>query len=89
MLNNLLASIEELKIICRETEAPFFSDEELQYYLTKANGDIELAAYACLCIKAEDTTLTISGLTTADSSQYFRRLASRYRPTNSGILSGV
>lgn len=82
----MAASIEELKMLCRETEAPFFDDAELQYHLDRANGDVELAAYTCLCIKAEDTTLTISGLTTADSSKYFRRLASQHRPTNSGIL---
>lgn len=82
------SAIEELKLLCREKDAPFFDDEELQYHLDKANGNIENAAYTCLCIKAEDTTLTISGLTTADSSKYFRRLAARYRQTNSGILSG-
>lgn len=84
----MAAGIEELKMICREEDVPFFSDAELQYHLDRAGGDVDLAAYNCLCIKAEDTTLTISGLTTADSSKYFRRMASRYRPTNSGILTG-
>ena len=84
----MAAGIEELKMICREEDVPFFSDAELQYHLDCAGGNIDLAAYNCLCIKAEDTTLTISGLTTADSSKYFRRMASRYRPTNSGILMG-
>lgn len=84
----MAAGIEELKMICREEDVPFFSDAELQYHLDHAGGNIDLAAYNCLCIKAEDTTLTINGLTTADSSKYFRRMASRYRPTNSGILTG-
>lgn len=81
------ASLEELKMLCREEDTPFFTDAELEYHLKRANGDVELAAYICLCIKAEDTTLTINGLTTADSSKYFRRLASQHRPTNSGILT--
>ena len=82
-------ALEELKLICREDDVPFFTDQQLTYYLEKADGNVEDAAYACLCIKAEDTTLSVSGLNTADSSKYFRRLASRYRPTNSGILGGL
>lgn len=79
----------ELKLICRESDIPFFTDEQLQYHLQKAGGDVEKAAYTCLCIKAENTTLSVSGLTTADTSKYFRRLASQYRPTNTGVLKGV
>lgn len=78
----------QLRIICREEDIPFFTDEQLQYQLERANGDLNLAAYHCLLIKAEDTTLSVSGLTVRDSSKYFRRLASQYRPTNSGILLG-
>ena len=81
--------LDELKLICREEDVPFFTDEQLQYYLQKAGNDVERAAYICLCIKAEDSTLSVSGLTTTDTSKYFRRLASQYRPTNSGILKGV
>lgn len=83
-----MTALEELKMICREDDIPFFTDAQLSYYLEKAEGDIESAAYVCLCIKAEDTTLSVSGLNTADTSKYFRRLASRYRPSNSGILKG-
>ena len=38
-------------------------------------------------IKAEDTTLSVSGLNCADTSKYFRRLAQRYRQNNSGQLT--
>jgi len=41
-----------------------------------------------LLVKAEDTTLSISGISAADTSAYFRRLASKYRPSNSGTLKG-
>lgn len=82
-------SIDDLKIVLREKDIPFFSDEELNFYLKENGGDYKKTAYQCLLIKAEDTTLSISGLSAADSSSYFRRLASRYRPNNSGQLRGV
>lgn len=80
-------AIDELKIILRENECPFFSDEELAYYLSKYST-LESTAYHCLVIKSEDTTLSVSGLNVADSSKYFRRLAQQYRPNNSGVLRG-
>ena len=81
-------SLEDLKIVLRESDVPFFSDRQLEFYLSENNGDYRATAYQCLLIKAEDTTLSVSGLSAADSSKYFRRLASRYRPHNSGILKG-
>lgn len=81
-------SLEDIKIVLRESDVPFFSDEQLEFYLRENNGDYRATAYQCLLIKAEDTTLSVSGLNAADSSKYFRRLASRYRPHNSGILKG-
>lgn len=83
-----MSSLEDLKIILREADVPFFDDEQLEFYLRENNRDYQATAYQCLLIKAEDTTLSISGMTAADSSKYFRRLASRYRPHNSGILRG-
>lgn len=84
-----MADIDRLKIILREKDIPFFSDEELLFYLEENNNDFKATAYQCLNIKAENTTLSVSGLSTADTSQYFRRLASRYRTYNSGTLKGV
>lgn len=81
-------SLQQLKIILRESDIPFFTEEQLEFYLRENHGDYKAAAYQCLLIKAEDTTLSVSGLSTGDSSKYFRRLAARYRPHNSGILSG-
>ena len=83
-----MSSIEELKIVLREADVPFFSNEELEFHLRENNGDYRLTAYQCLLIKAEDTTLSVSGLNIADSSKYFRRLAAQYRPHNSGLLRG-
>lgn len=84
----MLTSLDDLKIVLREREIPFFTDEELQFYVAQNGGNYDAAAYQCLIIKSEDTTLSISGLSAADSSRYFKRLASKYRPRNSGILSG-
>ena len=81
-------SLTELKIVLREEDIPFFSDFDLEFYLQENKGDYSATAYQCLTIKAENTTLNISGLSAADTSAYFRRLASRYRPRNSGILTG-
>lgn len=81
-------SLEDLKIVLREADIPFFSDEQLDFYLRENGGDYKQTAYQCLLIKAEDTTLSVSGLSTSDSSKYFRRLAAKYRPHNSGILKG-
>lgn len=84
-----MSNIEDLKIVLREADIPFFTDEQLDFYLRENGGNYDLTAYQCLLIKAEDTTLQVSGLSAADSSKYFRRLAVKYRPSNSGILKGA
>lgn len=84
-----MSNLEDLKIVLREDDVPFFTDKQLEFYLRENNGDYRATAYQCLLIKAEDTSLSISGLSAADSSKYFRRIAGRYRPRNSGVLKGV
>lgn len=84
-----MSDLEKLKTILREEDIPFFTDDQLLFYLAENGNDLKKTAYHCLLIKAEDTTLSISGYTASDSSRYFRRLASKYRPNNSGILKGV
>lgn len=84
-----MENLARLKIVLREKDIPFFSDDELMFYLDENQQDFKATAYQCLNIKAENTTLSVSGLSTADTSQYFRRLAARYRPYNSGVLKGV
>ena len=81
-------SIADLRTVLREDDTPYFTTEELEFYLKENNGDYRATAYQCLIIKAEDTSLSVSGLNLADTSKYFRRLASQYRPYNSGILRG-
>lgn len=83
-----MPDLSSLKLILREDDIPFFTDDQLNFYLAQNKGDLRATAYQCLLVKAENTTLTVSGLSTADTSKYFRRLASQYRPFNSGTLRG-
>lgn len=83
-----MSSLEELKFNIRENDIPYFSDVELQNMLDKYDGDIERASYECLIMKSQDTSLSVSGYSAADTSGYFKRLASRFKPRNSGILGG-
>ena len=78
--------LDKLKIVLRENDCPFFEDEELDFYLSENGNDFNKTAYQCLIIKAENTTLSMSGLEAADTSKYFRRLAQRYRNNNSRVL---
>lgn len=80
--------LDTLKKLLREEAVPYFSDEELEFYYNREEKDVNSTVYACLCIKAEDTTLSLSGLSLADTSKYFHKLAQRYRPRNTGILKG-
>lgn len=85
----LLNEIARMKKILREDEIPFFTDDDLQFYVDENNGDINATLYQCLIIKSENTTLSVSGLSTNDTSSYFKRLARRYRPWHSGVMGGA
>lgn len=78
--------LEQLKFNLRESQVPYFENEELIYLLEKNNNDVKKASYEGLIIKAETTGLNVSGLTTKDSSSYFKMLASKFVKTNSGVL---
>lgn len=80
---------EEMKLVLREADVPFFTDEELDYYFNKHEGRLNDALYDCLIMKSENTSLKTNELELGDTSNYFRRLASRYRPNHSGTLMGV
>ena len=78
--------LEQLKFNIREKDYPCFGDEELLYILEQAGGDVREASYNALIMKSENTGLSVSGLTTKDTSGYFKMLASRFIKTNSGVL---
>lgn len=80
-------NLQELKLILRENECPFFSDEELCYYLKRNNFDLNKAAYECLIIKSENDKVGIPGVVqSSDNSKYWLRLAAMYKPNGSRIL---
>ena len=82
-----MGEIQELKLILREETSPFFTDEEIAYYLKKNNGNINSTAYECLLLKAEDDSIALpGGLTLANNSAYWLRLAKKYKPNGSRIL---
>lgn len=83
-----MTDIERIKKEVREAQSPYFDDDDFQYYLDKNHGNVDATIYEMLILKSEDSTITVSGLTTQDTSAYFKRLASRYKPFNSGIMSG-
>ena len=84
----MMTDIERIKKEIREEQSPYFEEDDFQYYLDKNKGDVNATVYEMLIIKSEDSTISVSGLNTQDTSGYFRRLASRYRPFNSCILEG-
>lgn len=83
-----MTDVERIKKEVREEQAPYFEDSDFQYYLEKNNGNVDATIYEMLIIKSEDSTISVSGLTTQDTSSYFKRLASRYKQFNSGALKG-
>lgn len=83
-----MTDIERIKKEVREEQAPYFEEDDFQYYLDKNNGNVDATIYEMLIIKSEDSTISVSGLATADTSAYLKRLASRYKQFNSGIIQG-
>ena len=81
-----MTDIERIKKEIREEQAPYFEEDDFQYYLDKNGGNLNATIYEMLIIKSEDSTISVSGLNTQDTSSYFKRLASRYKQFNSGIL---
>ena len=82
-----MGEIQELKLILREETSPFFTDEEIAYYLNKNNGNINSTAYECLIIKSENDSISLpGGLNIADNQNYWLRLARKYKPNGSKIL---
>lgn len=83
-----MTDIERVKKEIREEQSPYFEEDDFQYYLDKNGGNVDATIYEMLIIKSEDSTISVSGLNTQDTSSYFKRLASRYKQFNSGVLKG-
>ena len=82
-----MGEIQELKLILREDISPFFTDEELCYYLNNNDKDVNKTAYECLLVKAEDDSISLpGGLTLANNRNYWLGLAKKYKPNGSRCL---
>lgn len=79
-------TIERIKKILREEDYPFFTDQDIEFFLDENDGDVNETIYQCLILKSEDSSISVNGLSTADTSSYFKRLAQRYKRNNSGVL---
>jgi len=82
-----MTDIEVIRLELREDSVPFFTEDEITFYLEKNGGDVRAAIYEMLIIKSEESTVQVSGWTTQDTSRYFKRLASKFKSFNTGILS--
>lgn len=80
--------INAIKTELREDQIPYFERNEIEYYLDKNKENVNATIYELLIIKSEDSTIQVSGLSTQDTSAYFKRLASRYKSFNSRVLGG-
>lgn len=83
-----MTDIERIELEIREKQIPYFEDGEIEAYLEKNNGNVEATIYELLIIKSEDSSINLSGLMTADTSDYFKRLASKYKKFNTCNLTG-
>ena len=76
-----MEEIQELKLRLREESSPFFTDEELHYYFSLNNNDLDKTTYECLLLKAEDDSITLpGGLILANNREYWLGLAKLYKP---------
>lgn len=80
--------ITQVKRLIREDMLPYFEDEDFAFYLDRNDGVVEDAAYEMLIVKSEQSNLALVGLTTQDTSDYFKRLASRFKTYNTQTLEG-
>lgn len=80
-----IKSFDDMKLILRENDIPFFTDEDLKRYV-EIYGTYEYALYKCLIFKSQNNQMQLAGMSTQDTSGYFRRLARQFRPNNSGVL---
>lgn len=83
-----MTDVERVYKEIREEQSPYFDEGDIEYYLEKNCGDVNATIYEMLIIKSEDSSLSLSGINTTDTSGYFKRLASKYKRFNSGNLIG-
>lgn len=82
-----MGAIDKLKKIIREGDDPFFSDEELLFYLEENENDVRATAYECLLLKSENDSIGLpGGLEIPNNENYWLRLANKYKPNKSRVM---
>lgn len=82
-----MGEIQELKLRLREETSPFFTDEELAYYLEMFNNDLNLTTYKLAKMKAEDDSITLpGGLSLPNNRKQWLTIAAMYKPNESRCL---
>lgn len=76
----------KLKTGLRESEIPFFSDEELLQIMERNNNDFDACMYNACIVKSENCSISVSNLSLPDSSAYWLRMAMAYRPSATTIV---
>ena len=82
-----MTDVERVYKEIREEQCPYFEEGDIEYYLEKNNHDVNATIYEMLIIKSEDSSLSLSGINTTDTSGYFKRLASKERTLSYKIVS--
>lgn len=80
--------LKRIKNLVLEDEVPYFTDEQISFYYSENNGNVNDTVYQLLIVKSQSSAISVSGLNTQDTSSYFKRLASKYIRRNSGVLEG-
>lgn len=83
-----MTDLERIKVVLREDVMPLLDDVILEDLLNYSSSFDE-AVYKGAVLKSENTSLSVSGMTTNDTSKYFLRIAAMYRPSNTGILGDL
>ena len=77
-------TLKNLKLALRESDSPFFSDEDLTFYYEQNNCDFNRTVYRCAMLKAEDDSIALpGGLSLPNNREYWLRLARMYRKNGS------
>lgn len=72
--------IQNAKIELREKQSPFFTDEEIGYYIyEKHNEDFNAAMYEMCMLKSENSSISLpGGLSLPDNANYWKAQAKKY-----------
>lgn len=82
-----MGETQELKLRLREETSPFFTDEELAYYLEMFNNDLDKTTYKLALMKAEDDSISLpGGLSLPNNKSQWLTIAAMYKPNESRCL---